>query len=63
MMANPGEYHTMMYELFWNGNAPTARTGQDGKPGSSKTVPKSALEEMNAIMEEAKKLRGESDDE
>jgi len=63
MMANPAEYHTMMYELFWNGNAPQQRTTADGKPGSAKTVPKKALDDMNALFEEAKKLRGELPDE
>lgn len=58
-MANPAEYHTMMYELFWNGVAPTVRTKADGSKGSARTIPKSALAEMDALFAEAKKLRGE----
>lgn len=59
IMANPAEYHTMMYELFFNGVAPTVRTKADGSRGSAKTVPKSALAEMDELFAEARKLRGE----
>jgi hypothetical protein len=49
MMANPVEYHTMMYEFFWNGNLPTERTTPEGKRAGGKVIPKKQLDELAAI--------------
>lgn len=52
MMANPSEYHTMMFEMFWHGNMPKERNDSSGKKASAKAVPKKALDELAALMEE-----------
>jgi hypothetical protein len=62
-MASPSEYQTFMYEVFWNGNIPTERETAEGKPGSTMMTPKKALDDLDALFAEAKKLRGETDSE
>ena len=52
-MANPGEYHTTMFEAFWNGNFPTKRADAKGKTSSAKAIPRAALAELEAEMEAA----------
>jgi len=59
IMANPGEYRTMMYELFWHGNAPVQREGGDGKEGSTNLTPQKAQDDLKALVEQARKLREE----
>ena len=56
-MANPSEYHTMLYELFFNGNVPAERTGEDGKEGEAVLTPQNKLDGLLAIREQARKLR------
>lgn len=50
MMANPSEYHTMMYEFFFNGNLPAERKDEDGNVVSTATTPKKALDEFQEMM-------------
>jgi hypothetical protein len=49
-MANPSEYHTMMFEFFYNGNLPAERKDKDGKVVATKTTPKKALDEFEDLM-------------
>lgn len=49
-MSNPGEYHTMMFEFFWNGNTPVQRVDRTGKPTSTSLVPKKAMAEFEEMM-------------
>lgn len=57
MMANAAEYQTTIYELFWNGNAPTQMETADGKAGKSVTTPKAELDKLAEMREMARKLR------
>jgi len=50
MMANPSEYHTMMFEFFFNGNLPAQRKDSEGKVTSAKTTPKKALDEFEDLL-------------
>lgn len=58
-MADTGKYVTIMYELFWNGNAPIETKDESGKSGQSHVVPKQAQQDLQALLAQAKKLRGE----
>lgn len=58
-MADAGKYVTVIYELFWNGNAPIETKDAKGQPGKSHTVPMDAKKNLDALFAEAKRLRGE----
>jgi hypothetical protein len=58
-MANPGEYQTMMYEFFYNGNLPKQRQAADGKQGTTSMVPQKALDELAALNAQAKERRAQ----
>lgn len=49
-MANPSQYHTMVFEFFFNGNLPAERKDSDGKVTSTVTTPKKALDEFEDLM-------------
>jgi hypothetical protein len=46
MLANPAEYHSTMYEWFFNGNAPKERKGPDGKKSRASAVPEANMREF-----------------
>lgn len=60
MMANPAEYHSTLFELFFNGNAPVARETADGKAGRSAMIPKKAQDDLAALLEEVAKAKAEA---
>lgn len=49
-MANSAEYHTLMYEFFFNGNLPAERKDSSGKTTSTKVTPKAALDKFEDLM-------------
>lgn len=49
-MANPAEFHTMMYEFFYNGNLPVERKSKDGKSKSTVVTPKKAMDAFEELM-------------
>jgi hypothetical protein len=54
MLANPGEYRTMMYEAFWEGKMPKPpKPGQSekAKPRSAGPIPRSVKAEFEAERE------------
>jgi hypothetical protein len=59
IMANPGEYRTLMYEVFWHGNTPAQRESSDGKAGSAHLTPQQAQDDLKALVKQAERLRAE----
>ena len=69
LMSDPGRWRTMMYEAFWLGKEPTL-TAEEQKRMAERKVEearrsigsprtKGELDSMQALMERAKRLRGE----
>lgn len=70
-MANPARYREIMYEGLWLGQAPTYtpdevkamrkdREKKAGQPvGLGPAAPKSQIEQMRELLEQAKRLREE----
>ncbi len=60
MLANPAEFHTMMYKAFWLGEMPKPKPGQkSGKP-SGQAPPNAAVQAFEAERKRIMALQAEA---